>query len=423
MYGRFAWRLVLAAALLGGFSGAVANGQTPPGTRTYTDPATGQTYIVPDDGRSYHADGTGRLLATQTGNSVQSSGHSGSTAGMRFQLWRDPAEGAFTVALPQGWQIGGGTQRTTQIEPHYVIRAQSPTGGVQIFFDDPHIAMREVPNAMTARMGWREGQLIPASAGVRLLLQRYEPAPQAAVDYVRRAVCSSATNFRGGLIPGESEESNREFEPIAQAEGKRIHADAGELAFDCGRQKGYVYAVTLQAWQQGGMVSMWIIYRMAGFVTTPEENTMAADAMHTLLKTFQLNQQWLQNFARECNDVTGNVIRESNAITQASMDRAKQMDAQEQQQFAAWRKNSDATYNAIEHGERQRMESPGGNGNGHDYNPQLGQKTVCNSVNTCQTVDASVTNWWFDCAGKAHPGSESGDAPSGSLSACWDKGH
>jgi hypothetical protein len=42
--------------------------------------------------------------------------------------WQDPAEGAFSVSLPQGWQISGGTVRTTRIEPHYVIHLRCVSG-------------------------------------------------------------------------------------------------------------------------------------------------------------------------------------------------------------------------------------------------------------------------------------------------------
>jgi len=380
---------------------AAAYAQTIPGTKVYTDPATGVRYVVPADGAPLPA---GRASA-------------GTQA---YQTWQDPAEGAFTVSLPRGWRISGGTQRTTRIEPHYVIRAQSPTGGVELFMDDPRIAMREVPNMMTRRMGWREGSMIPAGGGVRLLLERYQPAPQAAAQYVRDAVCPTATGFQGGIVIGQTADLNREFEPIARAEGKQIHADAGELAFQCGSQNGYVFAITVQAWQPGGPVSIWAIYRIAGFLTSKAESTAAADAIHTLLGSFQMNQQWLQGFARECNDVAGNVIRESNAITQSTIERSRQMEEQSKQQMANWKKNSDAAFQSFE---RHQREANGlGDSSGHDYNAILNQKTVCNTVGDCQTVDASVTNWWFDCTGKAQPGPESGDAPPSSLSACWTKG-
>ncbi len=340
-----------------------------------------------------------------------------------YAQWQDPAEGAFSVTLPRGWQITGGTQRTTRIEPHYVIHAQSPDGGVQMFMDDPRIAIRQVPNGM---MG-REGQAIPSAWGGKLLIQRYRPAPQAAQEYVQRAYCPSATQFQGGIIPGQTQDLNNQFGAIAQAEGKRIHVDVGELSFKCGDRVGYVYAITLQAWQPGGQVSLWLIYRIAGYLATTAQSAQAAAAMHTMLGSFQMNQQWLQNFARESNDTAGNVIRESNTVTQSTIARSKQQDAEAQSRFDSWKKNSDANFNAIQKTSRAITGAgsygESSSGNGHDYNAQLGTKTVCDDVGHCAPVDASVTNWWFDCSGTPSAGSESGSAPSSSQSACWSKGH
>jgi hypothetical protein len=340
--------------------------------------------------------------------------------------WQDPAEGAFSVSLPRNWQISGGTVRTTRIEPHYVIRADSPGGGVHMFMDDPQIAIRQIPNMMTQRMGMREGQVIPSAWGGKLLLQRYHPAPQVAEEYARARVCpSQATDFHGGIIPGQTQDLNNEFGPIARAEGKQVHVDAGEVSFRCGGSIGYVYAITLQAWQQGGPVSLWVIYRIAGYLSSADESSAAASAMHAMLGSFQMNQQWLQNFAREANDTAGNVIRESNAITQTTIERARQQDAQMQANNEAWRKNSDANFNAIEHTNNAitGANQTSTNGNGHDYNAQLGTKTVCDDVGHCQSVDASVTNWYADCSGTFYPGAESGAAPPSSTSACWQKGH
>ncbi|MGA2349264.1 MAG: hypothetical protein ABSF70_02430 [Terracidiphilus sp.] len=340
-----------------------------------------------------------------------------------FVRWQDPTEGAFSASLPRGWQITGGTQRTTRFEPHYVIRAQSPDSGVQMFMDDPRIAIRQVPNGM---MG-REGQFIPSAWGGKLLVQRYRPAPQAAEEYVQKAVCSSATEFHGGIIPGQTEDLNNEFGPIARAEGKQIHVDVGELSFKCGDKVGYAYAITLQAWQQGGPVSLWLIYRIAGYLASPAQSAQAASAMHTMLGSFQMNQQWLENFARECNDTAGNVIRESNAVTQSTIARARQQDAESQSRFDSWKKNSDANFNAINRTSKAitgaGSYSGGGSSNGHDYNAQLGTKTVCDDLGRCAPVDASVTNYYSDCSGTFYPGSESGSSPSSSTSACWNKGH
>jgi hypothetical protein len=342
-----------------------------------------------------------------------------------YARWEDPAEGAFSAFLPSGWQTSGGTVRTTRIEPHYVIRTKSPDAGVEMFMDDPRLAIRQVPSRMTQSMGMREGQAIPSAWGGKLLLERYQPAPQAAAAYVQRAFCPSATMMRGGLIPGQTQSLNEQMGAIAQAEGKSLHVDVGELSFKCGDRDGYVYAVTLQAWQPGGPVSLWLIYRIAGFLAAPQDSAAAAAAMHTMLGSFQMDQAWLQRFAQESGDLAGNVIRESNAVTQTTIERAKEQDAAMAAQNAAWKINSEASFNAISKTNQAIAGSSSGSssGNGHAYNAQLGTKTVCDDLDRCRTVDASVDSWYSDCSGTFYPGTSSGEAPPASTSACWNKGH
>jgi hypothetical protein len=148
--------------------------------------------------------------------------------------------------------------------------------------------------------------------------------------------------------------------------------------------------------------------------------------MHNLLETFQMDQGWLQSFAQQAGDMAGNVIRESNAVTQSTIARARQQDSQSQSNFDAWKKRSDANFNAIEHAGKA-ITGAGSYGttseNGHDYNAQLGTKTVCDDLGRCQPVDASVDKYYSDCSGAMHPGSVSGEAPPSSLSACWNPTH
>lgn len=346
----------------------------------------------------------------------------------RYQPWQDPAEGAFSVSLPVGWQISGGTVRTTRIEAHYVVRAQSPDGGAHLFMDDPKIMMREVPNRATQMLGARIGQVMPTGSGTNLVLEPYRGGAQFAGEYVQQSLCPSATMMRGGPIPAQTQALNAVFAPIAQAEGKTLHVDAGDVSFKCGANIGYAYAITVQAFQPGGQVSIWAVYRIAGYLSTPSDSASVAAAVNHALGTFQMSQNWLQNYARECNDTAGNVIRESNAITQSTIQRSQQMEAQEESNYAAWKKNTDTNFNAIEKTNNAITNSGSSgsgnnNGNGHDYNAQLGTKTVCNDVGSCQTVDADVDTWYSDCSGQFYPGTNTGEPPPASLSACWSKGH
>jgi hypothetical protein len=181
-----------------------------------------------------------------------------------------------------------------------------------------------------------------------------------------------------------------------------------------------VYAITVQAFQPGGAVSIWAVYRIAGYLASPADSAAAAAAVNQALGTFQMNQAWLQNYAKQCNDIAGDVIRESNAITETTIQREQAMNAAMEASMENSRKNAAAVSNAIA-GSASSASNSGGNG--HDYNAQLETKKVCDDLGRCQSVDADISNWWSDCSGAFYPGPDSGGPPPASQSACWTKGH
>ncbi len=396
------------------------------------NPETGQVYPV--RARSPGEASTPFNAATASAAAAHAAAASAPAAGGRapaarypargFVAWRDPAEGAFAVDVPRGWNVRGGTVRTTRVEPHYVVRATAPDGGATIFWDDPRLLLRQIPNAYTARLGLRPGQVIPSAWGGRLLIEPYEPAATAALEYARQFMCRRPTRIEGGRILEQARALTERFGPIARAEGKRIVVDAGEVGFRCGDRVGYVYAVTLAADQPGTPAALWLVYRLGGYMARPTDSAAAAAAVREMLATFHLNPQWLEAFARESNDLAGTVIRESNAITQTTIQRAQAQDAELASEYKAWHARFDQNFDAIEHANAAiSANASGGGGSGHDYNAQLDTKTVCDDVGHCQQVDASITHWWADCSGTFHPGPASGAAPSSSTSACWQQGH
>ena len=235
-----------------------------------------------------------------------------------------------------------------------------------------------------------------------------------AAKYVRQRFCTEATALAGGQAPDQTRAANEYLGPVARAEGKQLRADAGEVEFRCGDRLGYVQALTLQVWDNQG-VSLWLVYRLAGYLARPQSAAAANEAVQMALASFQMNPAWLSAFARESGDIAGNVIRESNAITQAVVERAKAEQAAAE--AASARRVQAARAKA------SSSSSSHGDGNGSDYNQQLGTKRVCDDLDRCQTVDASVTNYWSDCSGTFHPGAESGAPPPSSASACSHHGH
>jgi hypothetical protein len=74
--------------------------------------------------------------------------------------WVDPSEHAFTVKVPVGWRITGGTHRNAPIDVRNFVRAESPDGTVKVWIDDPNILPRQAPHPAYYRLGWNEGRVV-----------------------------------------------------------------------------------------------------------------------------------------------------------------------------------------------------------------------------------------------------------------------
>ncbi|MGC1462497.1 MAG: hypothetical protein WA802_09875 [Terracidiphilus sp.] len=336
-----------------------------------------------------------------------------------YLLWQDPSEGAFSVSLPMEWRISGGTVRSTKVEAHYLVRAQSPDGDTKLFMDDPGIQMREVPNQGTDVMGVKAGQELPSGLGSTLIVEPYRPGSEFASEYVKETLCPSATMIHGGTIADQTQALNAQLGPLGETGGKTLRADVGEVSFKCGTDVGYVYAITLQVTQSDGPVSIWVVYRIAGYVAGTKSSSAAAAAVNLMLGTFQMNQTWLQKYARESGDTAGVVVRESNAVTQTTIDREKAINADIKASIESSRHSGAAIPNGNS-GSTPSASST--NANGQDDNARAPTEKVCDDLGRCQAVDASISNWWSDCSGTFHPGPDSGSAPA-SQNACWALGH
>ena len=63
-----------------------------------------------------------------------------------FVQWIDPTEKAFTVDVPQGWTIHGGTRWQGPTAARGFVTADSPERRMHVFLDDPDIVDRQVPD-------------------------------------------------------------------------------------------------------------------------------------------------------------------------------------------------------------------------------------------------------------------------------------
>jgi hypothetical protein len=327
-----------------------------------------------------------------------------------FVVWRDPRENAFQVGVPQGWQISGGLTRASQIEPHAVIRAQSPDGKIQVFYDDPDILMRQVPNQLTQFGGFREGQTMPAAWGGKVLLARYQTGAQFAQQYIREKLCRQAAITDTSDLRDATAQMNTLIQPFAVQQRSVAQANVGESAFRCGASAGYVMANTFYARPAAGPgATMWFVYQMGGYqVSDPQQAGLAYYVLNTMLETLKLNPEWEAQESRKVQDVTGTVTKMQQAMSQSIAQYGQR------QASAA----SAGGFNHPNSGElptdlRKKWASEDASSQKFS-DATLGQTWVHSSTGANVRVDNSATNWWRDYSGNVVSGPESGGPPPGS---------
>jgi hypothetical protein len=325
----------------------------------------------------YNTTANGNVIAVQYRDQAA---QSALEPGISFRPWRDPREGAFTMNVPQGWQVTGGILRTSAMDPHPLVLATSPDHRIQLFYGDANLVPREVPNRMIAMAGIREGQTTRGSWGGPILMARYQTGEQFARNYVVSQLCRAPQITSSGTLP----DASRQLSAAAIAYGRTLGAPAqawvGETNFRCGGQAGYVRASTVLAGTATGQgVGIWVVMELTGFMADPSEAAVARYILNTMAGSFQLDQQWEARQAQVTRDVTGAVTRAQNQMAAAIAQNARQQ-AQSNQidVMSGWEKR-----NKVMDGIMQR-----------DSNTRLGIATATDDITGSHTVSNDHTYNW-----------------------------
>jgi hypothetical protein len=235
----------------------------------------------------------------------------GASSSIAFTSWQDPREGAFTLSVPQGWQVSGGIVRHSAIDPHPVVRATSPDHKIQVFYGDPNLIPREVPNQLTAFARIREGQTTKGAWGGPVLMARYESGEQFAHTYISQQLCRAPQITRSGIVQAASRQLSAAAMELGRAQGTSAQAWVGETDFRCGAQTGYVRASTVLAGSATGQgMGMWFIYELDGFMAAdPSQAAIARYVMNSMVGSYKTDPQWEARQAQTTRDVTGAVTR------------------------------------------------------------------------------------------------------------------
>jgi hypothetical protein len=327
-----------------------------------------------------------------------------------FVSWHDPKENAFQVGIPKGWQASGGTFRAAPLDVRMQVRAQSPDGRITLYLGDAEIAPRQVPDAMMAQVGFREGQTIPGAAGGQILLARFQTGSQFGQQYVRSKLCSDARITSASDLAKASEDMNRRIAPMAAQWRASARASAGEVYYECRGGAGYVFVDTLLIGPRSGPGAyLWVVYQLAAvFTSDPAQAPYGAYVLHTALETLAMNPRWEEANQRQTDRVTQSVTAMQRAMAQSIAERGA-------------RQAASASAGGFNHPNDGRLpvdlrKKWAGEDviNQKRSDATLGQRWMHAPDGTNVRVDNSYSNYWRDNSGRVVPGPESGGPPPGS---------
>lgn len=251
-----------------------------------------------------------------------------------YVKWQDPRENAFSLEVPSQWKTSGGLFRFASVDTRSAIEVVSPDGKIRITGGDAEIPAFTVPNPTLEMAGFREGSWYSPGYGVYRMVRRYVPGTAFAQEYVTAKVtrgCSDVNLTETRDRPDAVQAINAIYAQYGNL-GFSINLTAGEVAFTCRREgqslQGYYFAGT-QLTQAYG-VSLWNVELLYGYLAASDKVAEAQSVLEHMLKTFQLNPQWVamqQNITANTSSIVSRTSQEiSNIISQSYWNRQGVMD-------------------------------------------------------------------------------------------------
>ncbi|HEY6763620.1 MAG TPA: hypothetical protein VI386_02515 [Candidatus Sulfotelmatobacter sp.] len=334
--------------------------------------------------------------------------------------WQDPSERAFTVNVPRGWRISGGTVRHSPMDARNYVVAQSPDSKIRVWLNDPDVLPRQEPHPMYASIGWYEGRTVRGPGGP-LFIERYRTGAQFAQDFSAQKLCRTLRTLSQFDLRKESQQMNAAIAPAAARAGARVQSNAGEVIYECGNQSGYTYSVTVLAYGNAQGPRIWTVEQLSGYVADRAEINQARLVMNAMVSSFRIDPNWQRQYERDIRDTSGALMEISNRITQQSMQLAQQSLQQNTRQVQQRQQQFDQMSQMREDSFKRQMDS-------QDRIRQrwsdttLGQIHGCDDNGKCSTQSNDYQNHWVAPNGSVVGGPSDGSSPGPGYHA-WTPDH
>jgi len=217
---------------------------------------------------------------------------------IEYASWLDPVENAFSLEVPRGWSIDGGTFRRSAVDFAQFLRAVSPDGAIDMRINDREIPAFTMPSPILAMTGFAEGSWYSPGYGVRMKVREYEPGRSFLKNYIRETVGSRVSGFEAVTEndrPDVVSNFNRIYGHLA-VYGVSFTHHAGETAFRFRRGSlayvGYGFAMTQVVRSTGAPGGIWSVPLLVLYTCPPEEADTVRRISDRMFQTVHVNPLW-----------------------------------------------------------------------------------------------------------------------------------
>ncbi len=254
----------------------------------------------------------------------------GNAAGPPMIAWRDPIEGAFTCAVPEGWKVEGGLRRYSLPDVRPEVVATSPDNKVLVRFGDAFIPMMTLPTPAGMQYGQVEGTWQNGVLGAKLLIMRYLPSTAFLTQLYLPQRVGPVGNVQARDLPEISRQR------MMQMTGLNVRVDTGEIRFEVktenGMRKGYGFVQTQLAPSGVNGGGTWAVNAFAGYLAEASAEPLAQAVMNRLVASYRRDPNWearqtqsmltAYGIARQAQQDTFDIINQAFAERSRSQDRS-----------------------------------------------------------------------------------------------------
>jgi len=306
---------------------------------------------------------------------------------MRWVRFVDPNEHAFTIDVPAGWRVTGGSRRMSTVEIRSGVQAISPDGAIDLFYGDLGIPIFTVPSPLLARAGLRQGMTYNPGYGQQLLIMPYYNGEAFAAQWGGRRVARDCAGVsRVGARPRP--DMSRGIDQVYAAYGIRTSILAGEAQFGCTLRGapavGYVFAATELVRSQ--MSTLWDVKSALGFVAARPRAAAAYALLGRMVASFAIDPGWAARQQQTAAQTSRAVAQTNQVVSNAIIQNGRTLAATSDMIVKGGQARSNATFNAIE---------------GYDENAVRGTSTYVNpETGTAKTLDNGYAHQYINNSGQ-----------------------